>query len=83
MNCSYGNKQSILPKQYKEGKGKWISDFVQELKVKVNTTTVMTMSHTCKQVFVLKAKTEETSYAKMNATEQKQIGQQTTHEKTD
>lgn len=56
---------------------------MQELKVKVNTTTVMTMSHTCKQVFVLKAKTEETSYAKMNATEQKQIGQQTTHEKTD
>lgn len=43
----------------------------------------MTMSHTCKQVFVLKAKTEETSYATMNATEQKQIGQQTTHEKTD
>lgn len=43
----------------------------------------MTTSLTCEQVFVLKAKTEETSYAKMNAAEEKQIGQQSTHEKTD
>lgn len=47
------------------------SGFVQELEVKVNTMTVMILSLTCKQAFVLKAMTEETSYAKMNAAEQK------------
>lgn len=48
------------------------SDFVQELDVKVYTVTVRVLSLTCKQAFVLKATTEETSCAKMNAAEQKQ-----------
>lgn len=64
--------KTILPKQCIASENR--SQTVRDLKVKVNTVTVMAVSFACKQAFVLKAKTEETSYAKMNAAEQKRVG---------